>query len=241
MKPTICVVDDDPGLLSMLSHALARTAGSLRLYSDPVAALPEIVDNPPDILLLDLNMPNLSGYELCRKLREDGRTSSLPIIMVTAVSSPDDRVRGFQVGADDYINKPFHLPELIARIGAVLRRAPSTPPHKIVAGEVEIDQRARDVRVRGERVELTLREYEILRLLCSEPGRTFDRDEIKDLISRRNADLYATTNVVAMHMMNLRRKIEVDPDHPRMILTVRQVGYRFVLPEQESARGASRR
>lgn len=241
VKPTIYVLDDDPGVLKTVQRTLSEITDAVRLFSDPVAAMPEILANPPDLLLLDLNMPGLSGYDCCSQIRRDPRTEALPVIMVTGINTPEDRVKGFRVGADDYIDKPFYPPELVARIQAVLRRVHGGGEQRIVAGEVEIDPRSHDVFVRGERVELTLREFEILRLLASEPGRTFERNEIRDLISRRNPDLYEATNVVAMHIMNLRRKIERDPDDARLILTVRQVGYKFAVPAAGRGKGSSER
>lgn len=232
LKPIVYIVDDDRQFLDMLQQGLSDFTSAIRVFDDPIFALPAVVETPPDLLLLDLVMPILDGYEFCRRIRRDNRTASLPVIMVTGLTDLEARLRGFEVGADDYIMKPFHIEELIARSKAVLRRVRGDVWGKIVATDVEIHLPTLEVYVRGSKVDLTPREFEILRVLASEPGRTFTREELTGMISRRNPDLPEDSNMIAMHVVNIRKKIEGDPENPRLIQTVRGYGYRFRGPER---------
>jgi DNA-binding response OmpR family regulator len=220
----ILVVDDD-----------AKTVASIRLYlehagfhviaaGDGRQALALAAARPgPDLIVLDLMLPGLDGLEVCRRLRE---TSDVPIIMLTARSTEEDRLEGLDLGADDYVVKPFSPRELTARVRAVLRRAPGAadgPPLRV--GEITIDPARHEATVRGARVDLTPREFRLLEVLARAPGRAFTRAE---LVERAfGADSDALERTIDAHVVNLRRKIEADPTRPARIETVFGVGYRL--------------
>ena len=179
---------------------------------------------PPDLVILDLMLPRLDGMEVCRRLREE---STIPIIMLTARSSEEDRLEGLDLGADDYVVKPFSPRELAARVRAVLRRAPgaSADEAPIRIGALVVDPARHEVTVEGRRVDLTPREFRLLEVLARAPGRAFTRSE---LVERAfGAESEALDRTIDAHVVNLRRKVEADPAHPAIVETVFGVGYRL--------------
>jgi len=172
--------------------------------------------NPPDLVILDLMLPGKNGLEVCSALRVE---SKMPIIMLTARSTEDDKLVGLETGADDYVTKPFSPRELMARVRAVLRRAEPVHEERLTAGDLSLDRETRDVVVRGESVTLTAAEFRLLETLMRSPGRVFTRDELVEGGLDRTVDV---------HIKNLRRKIEIDRANPSRIVTVFGTGYKFV-------------
>ena len=184
----------------------------------------------PDLVLLDLMLPNLSGLEICRQLRADPDLVSVPVLMLTAKSSEMDKVVGLEVGADDYVTKPFSPRELLARVKALLRRSQSarTPSRNATRYEkcgLWIDFDTYEVRVRGEKVDLSLREFELLRFFVTHPNRVYDRTQLLELVW--GSDTYVEPRTVDVHIRRLRRHVEENDSAPARILTVRGVGYMF--------------
>jgi DNA-binding response OmpR family regulator len=180
----------------------------------------------PDLVILDLMLPKMSGYELCRRVRAEGLTT--PILMLTARGEEGDRVLGLDLGADDYVTKPFSLRELLARVRALLRRAqpPRTLIDELRVNDVAIDFRKYEATAGGRPLELTRREFQLLRVLASRPGEVITRSELLDQVW--GLDDYPTTRTVDTHIASLRAKIERDPANPERLLTMRGVGYKWV-------------
>ena len=224
---TVLVVEDEDSFIDALTVGLQREGFRVQVARDGAEAL-ELFDLvEPDLVLLDLMLPRVSGVDVCRQLRA---RSSVPIIMVTAKSSEIDTVVGLEVGADDYVSKPYRLRELVARMRAALRRVPSgevQPPSDDVleVGDVRLDPDRHEVVVRGEEVTLPLKEFELLELLLANAGRVLPRDT---LISRVwGADYVGDTKTLDVHVKRLRAKVESDPSHPTRIVTIRGLGYKF--------------
>jgi len=224
MSPTVLMVEDEVELVRVLRDYLERAGFRVQTASTGPEAVSQFQHSTPDIVLLDLNLPGMDGLDVARAMR---RTTSVPIIMVTARVDEADRLVGLELGADDYVVKPFSPRELVARIRAVLRRARQEPeaPEVLQAGSVAVDLKRHTVEVAGRRVELTPSEFELLTALVREPGRAFSRLQLLDASQGGAYQGYERT--VDAHIKNLRAKIESDPRHPRLILTVFGVGYRF--------------
>jgi DNA-binding response OmpR family regulator len=222
----ILVIEDDPAILRGLADNLRFESYEVLTASDGETGYRLMREHPPDLLVLDLMLPKLSGYELCRKVRAEGVTT--PILMLTARGEEADRVLGLDLGADDYVTKPFSVRELLARIRALLRRAqpPKTLPDELRFDDVVIDFRSYEARNRGELVEMTRKEFQILRLLGSRPGEVITRDELLNEVW--GYENYPTTRTVDNHVASLRAKIERDPAQPQHLRTVHGVGYKFV-------------
>lgn len=219
----ILVVDDEPTIRESVSYALEREGFEVRAVEDGETGLRVAREEPFDAVVLDVMLPGLSGTEVCRLLRAE---SAVPILMLTARTAEVDRVVGLELGADDYVPKPFAMRELVARVRALLRRREldrSEDDSYSRVGGIEIDFRRHEVRVDGARVDLTPAEFKLLALLASDPGRAWQRRELMRQLweSEHVGDVRA----VDAHVVNLRRKIEADPSEPRRILTVRGVGY----------------
>ena len=230
-QPTarILLVDDEQSIQTLLSYPLRRDGYDVVQATDGQQALERFDEQSFDLVVLDLMLPKLDGLEVCRRLR--GR-SSVPIIMLTARSDEIDKVVGLELGADDYITKPFSLREFSSRIKAALRRAEMTRPAETSPDEaplevhrLRVDFPKRSVRVRGEEVELTFVEFEILAALARSPGRVFTRDMLLARIWGDSA--YRDPRTIDVHIRHLREKIERDPKDPEYLFTVRGVGYRF--------------
>ena len=226
--PRILVVDDEESYREALSVALQREGFIVETASDGTEALERFDASHPELVLLDVMLPRMSGIDVCRELRTRSR---VPIIMVTARNGEIDTVVGLEVGADDYVTKPFRLRELVARVRAALRRAPAAPNDDddsvdvLEEGEVRIDVGRHEVFVRGNLASLPLKEFELLELLMLNAGRVLTRDVLIDRVWGPN--YYGDTKTLDVHVKRLRAKIEDDPAHPSRIVTVRGVGYRY--------------
>lgn len=224
MAETIMVVDDQSSVRQLLQEYLTEQGYRVVTAPDGQHALYLARHEQPDLILLDVMMPKMDGYQFLRQFRLERRT---PIIIITAREEETDAVLGLDLGADDYVTKPFRMRELMARIRAVLRRADGSPERfeLLRAGDVVLDERTHSVAVKGQPVTLTPIEFDMLAILMRSPGRVFTRAELVDLLSGSGfAGLDSTLNV---HVRNLRLKIEPDPSKPRYIETIFGVGYRF--------------
>jgi two-component system response regulator RegX3 len=225
--PTILVVDDEQSYRDALSVALEREGFLVETAADGAEALMRFESARPALVLLDVMLPQMSGVDVCRELRT---RSQVPIIMVTARNAEIDAVVGLEVGADDYVTKPFRLRELVARVRAALRRAPTngsdTPAVDVLdVGDVRLDVARHEVFVRGTLVALPLKEFELLELLLLNAGRVLTRDVLIDRVWGPN--YYGDTKTLDVHVKRLRAKIEPDPANPVHLVTVRGVGYRY--------------
>ena len=229
--PLILVVDDEQSYRDALSVALQREGFLVELAADGVEALERFEVTKPALILLDVMLPRISGVDVCRQIRA---RSQVPIIMVTARNAEIDAVVGLEVGADDYVSKPFRLRELVARVRAALRRVPSLEEGRAEAvdsvevGDVRVDVSRHEVFVRGALVALPLKEFELLELLLTNAGRVLTRDVLIDRIWGPN--YYGDTKTLDVHIKRLRAKVEEEPARPNRIVTVRGVGYRYEKP-----------
>ena len=222
----VLVVEDDRTVAEVVSRYLEREGFAVESVADGHEAVARADAQLPDIVVLDIMLPGLDGLEVCRRLRA---RAPIPVVMLTARGGEEDRVLGLELGADDYVSKPFSPRELTARVKAVLRRAGSRLDNSDGVGTIEydgleIDLAAREVRVRGEPATLTAREFELLAFLARRPRRVFRRDELLEHVWGYT---YGDTSTVTVHIRRLREKIEDDPSAPRYITTVWGVGYRF--------------
>jgi DNA-binding response OmpR family regulator len=222
----VLVVDDDPNVAEVVARYLEREGYLVETVADGLVAVDRATADPPDLVVLDLMLPGIDGLEVCRRLRA---LAPVPVIMLTARGDETDRVIGLDLGADDYLAKPFSPRELTARVRAVLRRAqaplPATGlPVVLTAGAIEVDVPAREVRVGGEVAPLTAREFELLTYLMRNPRRAFRREELLEAVWGWS---YGDASTVTVHVRRLREKVEADPAHPVHLTTVWSVGYRF--------------
>jgi DNA-binding response OmpR family regulator len=231
----ILVVDDDPTVADVVGRYLVRDGHTVECIADGHQALRRIAEQRPDLVVLDLMLPGIGGLEVCRRLRE---RYPVPVVMLTALGDETDRLAGFEVGADDYVTKPFSPRELAMRVKSVLRRARGTAPpggHGEVADgglgspvitdrNVTVDLAAHEVRVGGRLVQLTSREYDLLVFLLRHPRQAFTREQ---LLSEVWGWTFGDTSTVTVHVRRLREKLEEDPTMPRRIVTVWSVGYRY--------------
>ena len=225
--PTILVVDDEQSYRDALSVALQREGFIVETAADGAEAIARFDATNPALVLLDVMLPQMSGVDVCREIRT---RSQVPIIMVTARNAEIDAVVGLEVGADDYVTKPFRLRELVARVRAALRRAPTgdvpaPEVDSIEIGEVLLDAGRHEVFVRDELVAMPLKEFELLEMLLLNAGRVLTRDVLIDRVWGSN--YYGDTKTLDVHVKRLRAKIEQDPAHPEHLVTVRGVGYRY--------------
>lgn len=228
---TVLVVEDEDSFIDALTVGLAREGFRVQVARDGAQALDVFDAVAPDLVLLDVMLPKVSGIDVCREIR---RRSTVPIIMVTAKGSEIDTVVGLEVGADDYVSKPYRLRELVARMRAVLRRRPvATPadPESVEAlevGDVSLDPGRHEVVVRGEVVSLPLKEFELLHLLLENAGRVLSRDLLIDRVWGH--DYVGDTKTLDVHVKRLRAKVELDPSSPERIVTIRGLGYKYETP-----------
>jgi DNA-binding response OmpR family regulator len=225
---TILVVDDEPQILGLVRDYLEHSGFSVLTAADGPTALRTARTGRPDLIVLDLALPGLDGLDVTRALRRDGE---IPIIMLTARAEESDKLVGLELGADDYLTKPFSPKELVARVRAVLRRADAVrkPEERIRAGDLALDVARLEVRVAGRPVEVTRTEFELLAAMARQPGRVFTRGQLLDAV--HGVAFHAYERAIDVHIKNLRRKIEPDPSSPRYLLTVFGVGYRVADPE----------
>ncbi|HOX48218.1 MAG TPA: response regulator transcription factor [Spirochaetia bacterium] len=229
MPQRILVVDDDPSLVKILRGYLEQAGFLVLEAGDGEAALALVRRERPDLLVLDLMLPRLGGFELTRILRSTPGLESLPVVMLTARLDEADKILGLELGADDYVTKPFNPRELVARVRAVLRRAGGAQaepePALLTVGPLELDLKRRSLRVAGRPVELTKTEFSILETLMANPGFTLGREELLEKALGYSYEGMGRT--LDSHVRNLRRKIEADPESPRLIETMYGVGYRL--------------
>ncbi|RLT42550.1 MAG: DNA-binding response regulator [Chloroflexi bacterium] len=224
MRELILIVDDEPKIVRLAKDYLERSGFRTLPASDGITALAAARQERPDLVVLDLNLPGMDGLDVCRALR---RESSVPVIMLTARAEETDRLIGLELGADDYIVKPFSPRELVARVRAVLRRTQGEVQTAgvIRAGDLEIDLNGNRVTLRGEALRVTRIEFNLLAILAQHPGQTFSRAQLIDRL--HGAAEGGFDRSIDAHVKNLRRKIEDDPAAPRYLLTVYGIGYQF--------------
>ncbi len=225
----ILIIEDDKDIVELVRYNLEKERFQVAWASDGLSGLAQVRKSPPDLLLLDLMLPKLPGLEVCREIRRDPSLNRLPILMLTARGEEADRVVGLELGADDYVTKPFSPRELVARVKALLRR--SAPPEefqkRIEIGKLVIDPAAFRVTRNGKPVPLSTLEFRLLYYLASRPNRVFTRDQLLDAVW--GTDRFVTPRSVDVYVRRLREKIEAEPDSPAYLKTVRGAGYMFEL------------
>jgi phosphate regulon transcriptional regulator PhoB len=227
----VLVVEDEPDVAEMIRYNLAREGYDVRVASNGADALRQIKETKPDVVLLDIMVPQLNGWEICRRLKQDRETKAIPVIMVTGRVEEGDKVLGFELGADDYVTKPFSPRELVARVRAVTRRGrpiEDADGQPLRAGDLEIDRQRFEVKMKGRLVELTRKEFDLLAALVRTPGRVFGREELLDLVWGQ--DGFVEPRTVDVHVARLRAKFTAARAPEPGIETVRGVGYRFREP-----------
>jgi two-component system, OmpR family, response regulator RegX3 len=228
---TVLLVEDEDSFVEALTVGLKREGFRVQTAQDGAEALEMFDVVKPDLVLLDVMLPKISGVDVCRELR---RRSTVPIIMVTAKGSEIDTVVGLEVGADDYVTKPYRLRELVARMRAVLRRRPADAPGRarsgdvLEVGDVRLDPKRHEVEIRGEQVKLPLKEFELLEILLSNAGRVLPRETLIDRVW--GTDYVGDTKTLDVHVKRLRAKVERDPSVPTRIVTIRGLGYKYDTP-----------
>ncbi|HUC97321.1 MAG TPA: response regulator transcription factor [Candidatus Polarisedimenticolaceae bacterium] len=227
---TILVVEDEPDIRKLINYNLAQDRFQVLEAEDGEEALKLLQHEKPNLVILDLMLPGLSGLELCKILRDRQDTSRLPILMLTAKAGEADKVVGLEMGADDYLSKPFSPREMVARVRAILRRADSfaLDPETVSfyhKGALKIDFTTYEVVARGQAVKLTLKEFELLRFLVQNPNRVLSRDQLLDRVW--GGETFVTPRTVDVHIRRLRKAVEKDDREPKWILTLRGVGYKF--------------
>lgn len=224
---TLYIVEDDPHIRELLAFNLEKAGFSVKGYERGETACRDAQQAPPDLMLLDLMLPGMDGLDVCRSLRQDELTAQTPIIMLTARGEELDRVLGLEMGADDYIVKPFSIREVVARVKAVLRRSDAPPSASAIlrSGMLSVDMGRREARKDGALLSLAMKEFDLLAHLMAHPGMVMTRSQLLDQVW--GYDYIGETRTVDVHIRHLRMKIEDVPDDPRYIETVRGVGYRF--------------
>ena len=227
---TILVVEDEPDIRKLINYNLAQDRFKVLEAEDGEQALKLLQREKPNLVILDLMLPGLSGLELCKILRDRQDTSRLPILMLTAKTGEADKVVGLEMGADDYLSKPFSPREMVARVRAILRRTDSSasPPQTTPSyhkGALKIDFATYEVFARGQQVKLTLKEFELLRFLVRNSNRVLSRDQLLDRVW--GGETFVTPRTVDVHIRRLRKAVEKDDGEPKWILTLRGVGYKF--------------
>ena len=224
-EKTILVVDDEPAIRDMVEFALKRKNFRIRLAEDSMQAMNLITESTPDLILLDWMLPDISGVDLARRLKKNDLTSNIPIIMITARAEERDKLKGFDVGVDDYVTKPFSTHELVARINAVLRRAvPEKTEENIEINGLNLDPVTHRVNAKGSAVELGPTEFRLLQFFMTHPERVYSREQLLDRVWGQN--VYIEERTVDVHIRRLRKELAAH-GYDQMIQTVRGAGYRF--------------
>ena len=235
MNQRILVIEDDANIQELIKYNLEKNGYKVTVADNGIDGLEEALAQPPDLILLDLMLPGLDGLEVCKRLRMEKQTRKTPIFMLTAKSEELDKVLGLELGADDYITKPFSIKELIARIRAAMRRinvsdtdrpVERESPKIIKVRDIEIDCEKYEVRKNGEKLALTLKEFELLKMLVENKGKVLTRDFLLDKIW--GYDYVGETRTVDVHIRHIRQKINDEEEGSQLIETIRGVGYRFV-------------
>ena len=230
VKPSIFVVEDDPDISRLVRHHLEAAGFTARLFSGGSGVVPEAEHLKPALFILDIMVPGMDGLDLCRRIRQNPALAATPVLFLTARSGEADRVLGLELGADDYIVKPFSPRELVARVKAVLRRFERPlSPTPVQVGEIEIDPASMTLNVGGKAVTTTATEFRLLEYFARHSGRVFTRDQLLDSVWRDTA--FVTPRSVDVYVRRIREKIEPDPENPRYLKTVRGAGYRFEAPK----------
>jgi two-component system phosphate regulon response regulator PhoB len=242
VSQVIFVLEDDADIRRLVQYQLEGASYTVKAYPAVSTILQDAERQRPALFLLDIMVPGGDGLDLCRRLRQNPVLSSVPIIFLTARAAENDRVQGLEMGADDYITKPFAMRELVARVKAVLRRfeRPETPgaASVLTIDTLEIDGNSMQLRVNGELVTTTATEFRLLEYLARHPGRVFSRDHLLDAVW--GDARFVTPRSVDVYVRRIREKIEVDPETPRYLKTMRGAGYRFDLPKTREAADAAR-
>ncbi len=225
LRNLIFVVEDDLDISRLIEHNLSSAGYQVSTFLSGVAVVPSATRLQPALFLLDIMLPGMSGFDLCRQIRQHEQLSKTPVIFLTARSTEPDRIRGFELGGDDYITKPFSPRELVARVRTVLRGQPEIPPEVIQFKEIEIDVSSMTIRVEGRTILTTVREFRLLEYLARHRGRVFTRDQLLDAVWKESA--FVTPRSIDVYVRRLREKIEPDPRRPRYLKTLRGIGYRF--------------
>jgi DNA-binding response OmpR family regulator len=228
----VLVVDDDETVSTVVAGYLDRAGHEVSLLADGRAALDAMTQQRPDLVVLDIMLPGMDGLEVCRQAR---RTfPDLPVVMLTALAEPDDRIAGLELGADDYVTKPFSPRELVLRVDSVLRRVTAEPPAgarlPLTAGAITVDPAARRAFRDGTELSLTVRELDLLTFLMRNPGRAFSREQLMHEVWGWT---FGDQSTVTVHVRRLREKVEDDPTHPSLIQTVWGIGYRLEPPARD--------
>jgi DNA-binding response OmpR family regulator len=222
----ILIVEDEPNMVAGLRDNFEFEGHQVLTAPDGVAGLERALSETPDLVILDVMMPRMSGLDVCKQLKS--KKPHIPIIMLTARGQEVDKVVGLELGADDYVTKPFSIRELLARVKAVLRRAKGAPreQEKVVFGEVEVNLRSCQVSRKGKALDFSSKEFDLLKFFLNHPGETLSRDRLLEEVW--GYDHFPTTRTVDAHIVRLRQKVEPRPEEPRFILTVHGTGYKFV-------------
>jgi len=226
-QPRILIIEDDKDIIELVRYNLESEGYQASASSDGVTGLAQVRKSAPDLLILDLMLPKLSGLEICKEIRRDERLNRLPILMLTARSDEADRVVGLELGADDYVTKPFSPRELIARVKALLRRV--QPPGKemkvLEIGTLSVDPVSYRAQRQGKTLSLSTLEFRLLYFLASRPNRVFTRDQLLDAVW--GSDRFVTPRSVDVYVRRLREKVEANPERPEYLKTIRGAGYLF--------------
>ena len=231
VRPTIFVVEDEEDIARLISHNLQAAGFEVQSFVSGASVLTEAMREKPALFLLDVMLPGTDGFELCRHIRQTPALSSTPIIFLTAKTAESDRIKGLELGGDDYITKPFSPRELVARIRSVLRGLGKSPSDSEVLrfGGLEIDIHSMTVQVDGRNVLTTVREFRLLEYLATHRGRVLTRDQLLDAVWKETP--FVTPRSIDVYIRRLREKIESDPCHPQYLKTLRGIGYRFEVPK----------
>jgi two-component system, OmpR family, alkaline phosphatase synthesis response regulator PhoP len=235
VRQRIVIIEDEKDIVELVRYNFRKEGFEVESFARGLEGLEHLRRTPADLLLLDILLPNEDGFDICRRLRADDRLKGIPVIFLTAKGEEIDRVLGLEIGADDYVVKPFSPRELVARVKAVLRRrsVAEDKAEVVKAGEVHLDTRTQEVNVRGKAVELSTLEFKLLYFLAAHPRRIFSRDRLLDEVWGR--DRFVTPRTVDVHIRRLREKIEAEASNPLLIQTVRGSGYRFAVETAEAA------
>ncbi len=232
MRERVVLIEDEADIIELVCYNFHKEGFDVESFTRGSEGLASLRRHPPDLVLLDVMLPDQDGFEICRRLRADDRLRSVPVIFLTAKGEEIDRIVGLEIGGDDYVVKPFSPRELVARARAVLRRRQPLPAKTEVvqARDLHLDARSQEVTVRGKFVELSALEFRLLHFLASHPRQIFSRERLLDAVW---ADCSVTPRTVDVHIRRLREKIESRPDEPEYIQTVRGAGYRFLLEPRQ--------
>jgi two-component system phosphate regulon response regulator PhoB len=227
VRPKVVLIEDERDIVELVRYNFRKEGFEVESFARGEEGLQYLRRHPADLVLLDIMLPDRDGFEICRRLRAEERLKSLPVIFLTAKGEEIDRVLGLEIGADDYVVKPFSPRELVARAKAVLRRQarPAESAEVVETRDLRLDARTQEVTLRGRSVELSTLEFKLLHFLAAHPRRIFSRDQLLDEVWGR--DRFVTPRTVDVHMRRLREKIEDHPEKPRYLQTVRGAGYRF--------------